>query len=375
MGQSVTIGTEAPTRLVAGAAHDLRNLLFVISAHSHRLQAMAEQAHPWSEDLRTIQEAADRCSELAAQILSEARILDQPARPLDINAVFHGVEPLLMQLIGDHVAMHASLTANLWPVTASSVQIEQILMNLVINARDAMPDGGELRITTENRTITGAVLGQPSHYVVLSVSDTGTGMAPDVQERMFEPYFTTKGSHGTGVGLATVRNITMLHAGHVEVTTAPGQGTTVRVILPRAPLPPQPVRVSPREEPCTATASLQVLIVESDPSAREFLRNALAAEGHRVAVAGNGAEAIGWYRTSDAALDVLVTDLFLPDVNALEIATLLRERSPDMRLVLLSDGQDLVQDEPGDVPVVVRPFTAAALSHALQRAVATGRTA
>jgi CheY-like chemotaxis protein len=375
MGQSVTVGTEAPTRLVAGAAHDLRNLLFVISAHSHRLQAMADQAHPWSEDLRTIQEAADRCSELAAQILSEARILDQPARPLDINAVFHGVEPLLMQLIGDHVAMHASLTPNLWPVTASSVQIEQILMNLVINARDAMPDGGELRISTENRTITGAVVGQPSHYVVLSVSDTGTGIAPDVQERMFEPYFTTKGSQGSGVGLATVRNITMLHAGHVEVTTAPGLGTTVRVILPRAPLPPPALRVPPREEPRTATANLQVLVVQSDPAAREFVRNALAAEGHRVAVAGNGAEAIGWCRTNDTPLDVLVTDLFLPDVNALEIATLLREQSPEMRLVLLSDGQDLVEDEPGDVPVVVRPFTAAALSHAIRRAVATGRVA
>jgi CheY-like chemotaxis protein len=372
MGQSVTIGTQAPTRLVAGAAHDLRNLLFVISAHSHRLQAMADQAHPWFEDLRTIQEASDRCSELAAQILSEARILEQPARPLDINAVFHGVEPLLMQLIGDHVAMHATLTPNLWPVTASSVQIEQILMNLVINARDAMPDGGELRIITENRTITGAAIGQPSHYVVLSVSDTGTGMAPDVQERMFEPYFTTKGTQGTGVGLATVRNITMLHAGHVEVTTAPGLGTTVRVILPRAPLPPQALRVPPREEPRTATASLQVLVVDSDAAAREFLRNALTEEGYRVAVAGNGAEAIGWCRTNDVPLDVLVTNLFLPDVNALEIATLLREQSPEMRLVLLSDGQDLVDDDPGGVPVVVRPLTAAALSHAIQRAVAAG---
>lgn len=375
MGQSVIIGTEAPTRLVAGAAHDLRNLLFVISAHSHRLQAMADQAHPWAEDLRTIQEAADRCSELAAQILSEARILDQPARPLDINAVIHGVEPLLTQLIGDHVVMQSALTPNLWPVTANSIQIEQIVMNLVVNARDAMPDGGELRITTENRTITGAVLGQASHFVVLSVSDTGTGIAPDVQERMFEPYFTTKGTRGTGVGLATVRNIAMLHAGHVEVTTAPGHGTTVRVILPRGPLPSAPVRVTPREEPRNLTASLRLLVVESDPSAREFLRTCLAEAGHQVAVAGNGAEAIGWCRTSDSPLDVLVTDLFLPDVNALEIATLLREQWPELRLVLLSDGQDVVADEPGDVPVVVRPFTAAALLQAVRRAATPGKAA
>ena len=375
MGQSVIIGTEAPTRLFAGAAHDLRNLLFVISAHSHRLQAMADQAHPWAEDLRTIQEASDRCSELAQQILSEARILDQPARPLDINAVVNGVEPLLTQLVGDHVVLNSALTPNLWPVSANSVQIEQIVMNLVVNARDAMPDGGEIRITTENRTITGAVLGQPSHFVVLSVTDTGCGIAPEVQERMFEPYFTTKGSRGTGVGLATVRNIAMLHAGHVEVTTALGQGTTVRVILPRAPLPSSPVRVLPREEVRNPAASLRILVVESDPSAREFLRSSLADAGHHVAVAGNGAEAIGWYRTSEDGLDVLVTDLFLPDINALEIATLLREQSPELRLVLLSDGQAIVDDEPGDVPVVVRPFTAPALLQAVSRATTQGKVA
>ena len=131
----------------------------------------------------------------------------------------------------------------------------------------------------------------------------------------------------------------MLHAGHVEVTTVPGHGTTVRVILPRAPLPSAPPRVLPREEVRTPTTSLRILVVESDPSAREFLRTCLAEDGHQVAVAANGAEAIGWCRTSDSPLDVLVTDLFLPDVNALEIATLLREQSPDLRLVLLSDGQ------------------------------------
>jgi CheY-like chemotaxis protein len=271
--------------------------------------------------------------------------------------------------------LQSALTPDLWPVTANSIQIEQIVMNLVVNARDAMPDGGELRITTENRMITGAVLGQPSHFVVLSVSDTGIGIAPDVQERMFEPYFTTKGSRGTGVGLATVRNIAMLHGGHVEVTTAPGHGTTIRVILRARRCPVQPVRVPAREEPRTPTVSLRILVVESDPAAREFLRTCLTEDGHQVAVAGNGADAIGWYRTSDSPLDVLVTDLFLPDVNALEMATLLREQSPDLRLVLLSDGQDVVADEPNDVPVVVRPFTAAALLQAVRRAATPGKAA
>jgi CheY-like chemotaxis protein len=133
--------------------------------------------------------------------------------------------------------------------------------------------------------------------------------------------------------------------------------------------------VLPGEEARTVAANLQILVVESDPSARDLLRQYLAGQGHHVAVAANGAEAIGWCRTAGTPIDVLVTDLFLPDVNALEIATLLREGSPDMRLVLLSDGQDLVEDEPSDVPIVVRPFTGPALSHAISRAMSRDRAA
>ncbi len=374
MRKLLTLGADtAATRVAAGAAHDLRNLLFVVSAHSHRLQAMAEPGHPWLDELRAMQEAADRCSELAAQIVQEAKMLDQPAHPLDVNAVVRGVEPLLTQLIGDGITLTTALGPHVWAITANTVQIEQIVMNLAVNARDAMPQGGRLHISTENRTITGAVLGQPSHFVVLSVSDTGTGIDPGVEERIFEPYFTTK-THagGTGVGLATVRNIALLHAGHVEVSTEPGVGTTIRVVLPRAPRPAAPLRVLPRD--AARTGRMRVLLVESDPSIREFLQECLVHDDHQVVSACNGAEAIGASHTTAEPLDLLITDLFLPDLNGLDLATRLREQWPHLQVVFLSDGHDPI-DEVGEVPILVRPFTSAALAAAIRRVNTPNRAA
>jgi CheY-like chemotaxis protein len=375
MRKLLTLGPDtAATRVAAGAAHDLRNLLFVVSAHSHRLQAMAEPGHPWLDELRAMQEAADRCSELAAQIVSEAKMLDQPARPLDVNAVVRGVEPLIAQLIGDGITLTTALGPHVWAITANTVQIEQIVMNLAVNARDAMPQGGRLHISTENRTITGAVLGQPSHFVVLSVSDTGTGIDPGVEERIFEPYFTTKtDAGGTGVGLATVRNIALLHAGHVEVSTEPDAGTTIRVVLPRAPRPAAPpLRVLPRD--VVRTGRMRVLLVESDPSIREFLQECLVHDAHQVVAASNGAEAIGAAHTTADGLDLLITDLFLPDLTGLDLATRLRAQWPDLPVVFLSDGHDAI-DEVGEVPILVRPFTSAALAAAILRVNTPNRAA
>jgi CheY-like chemotaxis protein len=382
MAKSVTIGTAASAKVTAGAAHDLRNLLFVVSAHAHRLLATAEKGHPWLEDIRSIQEAADRSTELASQILTEARMLDQPVRPIDVNAVIEGVEPLLAQMVGDRVRLTTALSAQVWPITANSVQIEQIVMNLAVNARDAMPSGGDLHITTENRSITGTALGQPAHFVVISVSDTGTGIEPAVQERMFEPYFTTKAaSGGTGVGLATVRNIALLHGGHVEVSTIPGEGTTFRVALPRAPLENGPSATRPsdpaaQERALSAVdAPARVLIVEHEPAQREFLSACLRDQGHQVAAVENGAEALGWSQTTAAPADVLITDLFLPDLNGLDVATRMREQWPGLRVVFLSDGHGPVDTYSADVPLVTKPFTATDLRAAMSQVMPPHRAA
>ena len=361
------------TRLAAGAAHDLRNLLFVVTAHCHRLLAAAEPGHPWKEDLHAIHDAADRCTTLAAQIVAEARIFEQSSRALDVNAAILGVEPLLAQLVGDAVALRLRLSPNSWPVSANTVQIEQVLLNLVVNARDAMPGGGTLTISTENRAVTGAAPGQASQFVVISVTDTGTGIEPAVQERMFEPYFTTKApGAGTGVGLATVRNIAMIHAGHIEVSTAPGQGTTFRVVLPRAAAETW-APTSPGGPGDPRTPSLRILLVASEPSACAFLRTCLEQDGHQVTVVANGAEAIGWSGTTDRPADVIVASLFLPDLNGLDVAGRLRLIWPGAGVVFLSDGFDPIGELPEAVPVLVKPFSAAAVAAAVRRATGQGR--
>ncbi len=246
-------------------------------------------------------------------------------------------------------------------------------MNLAVNARDAMAGGGELRIVTENRSITGAALGQASHFVVLSVSDTGTGIDPAVQERMFEPYFTTKASRGgTGVGLATVRNIALLHAGHVEVSTAPGQGTTFRVVLPRAPMT-APTLPLPGADAAPAFSGARVLVVEQEPSTRSFLAACLREEGHQVSVVENGAEAIGWSQTSGVPIDLLITDLFLSDVSGLDVASRLQDRWPGLGVLFVTDGHGIVEDPAADVPLVIKPFTASDLTQALRRVLPAGQ--
>ena len=381
MGTSVTQPEGVtPAQVAAGAAHDLRNMLFVVSAHCHRMLAEAPGDHPWLEDLQAIRDAADRCTELARQIVDEARLLEQPSVPLDVNAVVRGVEPLILQLIGDHIHLQSRLAPNVWPVTANSVQLEQILMNLAVNGRDAMPEGGTLTLATENRTITGVGPDGASHFVVLSVSDTGTGIDPATQERMFEPYFTTKaGQGGTGVGLATVRNIVLRHGGHIEVATAPGEGTTIRVVLPRAAAhtPPPAAPLQGREEPGTARPAArhgQALLVEAEDAARERLEALLRDAGYDVAAAGNGAEAIGWASVA-GPIDLLAVGLLLPDVNGMDIATCVRERWPGVAVIFLSDGFHPFEDAPADVPILSRPFTGSALTAALARLAADHRQA
>ena len=366
-------------RVAAGAAHDLRNLLFVVSAHCHRMLAEAPADHPWAEDLHAIGHAADRCSELARQIVDEARLLEQPSAPLDVNTVVRGVEPLITQLVGDHVALRSDLADNVWPVTANTVQLEQILMNLAVNARDAMPHGGTLTFATENRAVTGTAPGQAAHYVVLSVSDTGTGIDPTVQDRMFEPYFTTKAGHGgSGVGLATVRSIAVRHGGHIEVSTAPSAGTTVRVVLPRAtasgpPAAPGPGRAD-AAKPALKAEGARVVLVEPERAVRDSLEGLLCAAGYDVLAAGNGAEAIGG-SSLHGPIDLLVVSLFLPDINGLDVATRVREHWPEVAVVFLSDAVEPLDDLPAGVPVLARPFTVDAVMAAIGTATATRRQA
>ena len=360
--------------LTTGAAHDLRNVLFLINAHSERVLRGTTPDDPRYDDLRAIRDAAGRGAQLARQMVSAARELDRP-KPVDVNAVIGGLEPLLARMAGERVSLRVRPCRTCWPVSANAVQLEQVLMNLVVNARDAMPQGGRITISTENRTLTGGSRGG-AQLVVISVADTGTGIAPEVEAHIFDPFFTTReGSGGTGVGLSTVRAIALLNGGHVELSTTPGEGTTVRVVLPRSELapdgPPAAVVITPEQQ----SALRRVLLVENEAPIREFIRRSLSAEGFDVQTAATGAEALRLMDPSLAPVDVVVTDVNLPDAQGPDVARQLRAQSPGLRVVFISGGPDsLTRLSDAGEPVLAKPFTTSELVAALQSVLA-GRAA
>jgi two-component system cell cycle sensor histidine kinase/response regulator CckA len=356
------------SNLATGAAHDLRNVLFVIRAHCEQLLASTPPQDPRREGLDAIKDAIDRGARLASQLVANGRS-NARAQVVDVNETIRGIEPLVRRLVGDRVSVSTSLSRTPWLVPANAVQVEQIVMNLAVNARDAMPDGGRLTIATESRTLTGAGPGQPSQFVVIAVTDNGHGIDPAIQDRVFEPYFTTKGSQGTGVGLATVRAIALLNGGHVEMATSPGDGTTVRVVMPRARAGAEP----PASSASTTTMPgrrERILLVENERAIRDYLLRSLIAEGYDVETASSGAEALSLCDSPRPAVDVVVADVHLPDLDGPSVASRVRAVWPSVGLVFISgDGEGLgaIAGREG-VPVLAKPFTTAQLMTAVRSA-------
>ena len=374
MALPVSTPTEALS-IATGAAHDLRNVLFVITAHCERLLGEMPLADARIEDLRAIKEAATRGVALTRQMLSEAAEEHAP-RSANINDVIQGILPLVTRLAGDGVALTTALTPGTWPVSANPVQIEQIIMNLVANARDAMPDGGRLVIATENRNIAGVSTGGPTQCVVISVSDTGPGIDPAIQDKIFEPFFTTRAaSGGTGVGLATVRAIALTSGGHVEVSSAPGEGATFRVVLPRGEIGSAVAEAS--ADVAASPAATRILLVENERPIRDYLHRCLAAEGFDVRVASSGTEALHVCDPALAPIDLVVTDVHLPDVNGPDVAKRIQARWPEIGVVFMSGGVETLDDlsERGRVPVLAKPFTTSDLVRAVRTVLMSRRVA
>jgi two-component system, cell cycle sensor histidine kinase and response regulator CckA len=366
---------DAPlSSLATGAAHDLRNLLFVIRAHcDHLIEDVAPHDSRYA-DLEAIRDAADRGAVLTSQLVAAGRT-DDPPRPADVTETIRKFEPLIRRLVGDRVTVAMRLAATSWRVTANSVQIEQIVMNLALNARDAMPEGGCLTIATENRTLAGTIVGQPAQFVEISVTDSGEGIDPTIQHRIFEPYFTTKGADGTGVGLATVRVIAMLNGGHVEVITSPDAGTTMRVVLPRAPSAAVRADTSAAIAPGTATDRRRILLIENERAIGDYLQRALAAEGYDVSVVASGAEALGFCELQLQPVDVIVTDVHLPDLAGPVVANRLRAVWPGVGLVFMSGDSERLGElrNRSHAPVLAKPFTTAELVSAVRTALPAKR--
>jgi two-component system, cell cycle sensor histidine kinase and response regulator CckA len=372
MALPLSTQTEALS-IATGAAHDLRNVLFVITAHCERLLGEMPAADPRIEDLRAIQDAVGRGVALTRQMLSDAAEEHAP-RSANVNDLIRGIVPLVTRLAGDGVTLTTALTPGTWPVSANPVQIEQIIMNLVMNAREAMPGGGRLVIATENRSIAGGAADGATQFVVISVSDTGSGIDPSVQDKIFEPFFTTRAaSGGTGVGLATVRGIALSNGGHVEVSSAPGEGATFRVVLPRGEIGGA---VAPTEVAATSTAT-RILLVENERPIREYLHRLLSAEGYDVRVASSGTEALHVCDPSTAPIDLVLTDVHLPDVNGPDVAKRIQDRWPEVGVVFMSGGVETLDDlsERGRVPVLAKPFTTSDLVRAVRTVLTSRRVA
>jgi signal transduction histidine kinase len=331
---------EAVGQLAGGVAHDFNNLLTVITGYGEGL--LAELGGEPREAVREICLAAERAAALTRQLLAFGRQeLVQP-RVLDLNAVVLEFEGMLRRLVGENVRCQLSLDSSLGPVTADAGQLQQILLNLSLNARDAMPEGGNLVVRTHEidapaERAAGVAGSGPARYVCLSVSDDGCGMDAETQARIFEPFFTTKDpGKGTGLGLFTVYGIVKQSDGQIRVQSSPGRGTLVEVLLPRAADLGEPAASGPSLPEVEQRGSETILLVEDDAAVRRLIREALGSCGYRILEAGDGAEALAIAARHPEDLDLVVADVVMPRIGGVALVERLRKVRPKLRALLIS---------------------------------------
>jgi two-component system cell cycle sensor histidine kinase/response regulator CckA len=319
---------EAVGRLAGGVAHDFNNLLTVITLSSHMLLDMLKPG-PQAEQVKDIADAADRASALTRQLLTFGRKDVLAPKVVDVNAAVREAESMLRRLIGEDILLIVELDPEAWPVTIDPGHLSQVLMNLSVNARDAMPRGGTLVIGTRN----------VDHQVCLCVTDTGVGMPPEVRVRVFEPFYTSKGvGKGTGLGLAVVHGIVEQIGGRIEVESEPGRGTAFSVYLPASDLAETSSAAVMTQAPRSGHES--ILLVEDEASLRQLAARALRAHGFTVLLAADGAEALRVLESHPEPLDLLVTDVVMPNMDGRELADRLRARMPGLKVLFLSGYMD-----------------------------------
>lgn len=338
---------EAIGRLSGGVAHDFNNLLVVINGYSELLlNRHLEPTSPLREPVEQIRDAGKRAAGLTRQLLAFSRQQVLQPQILDLNAVVTDVEQMLGRLIGEDVNLLTALDPELGQVTADAGQIEQILMNLAVNARDAMPRGGNLTIETANidldetypRRLAGVA---PGPYVMLAVSDTGIGMDEETQSHIFEPFFTTKElGRGTGLGLATVYGIVKQSGGEVWVYSELGRGTSFKIYLPRLGRKASTLGAEPDAAPKMPVGTETVLLVEDEEIVRSLAREVLEMTGYTVLEAGNGREALAVAEQHPEPIHLLLTDVVMPQINGREVAERLAAAHPQMKVLYVSGYTD-----------------------------------
>jgi signal transduction histidine kinase/ActR/RegA family two-component response regulator len=328
---------EAIGHLAGGVAHDFNNILMVIQGYADMLLAEADDNGSTRSDLREIQEAARRGSDLTRQLLTFCRKQVLTARPVDLNAVLSDTGQMLTRLIGESIRLELRTAPVACPIEADRVQLEQVLINLAVNARDAMAGRGTLQVELDRVMVEADTRDLSSgQYVRLTVRDTGCGMDDATRERIFEPFFTTKlADEGSGLGLSTVYGVVKQLGGHISVESAPQQGTTFTIHFPATAKP----LATPRDAsaaPAVARRAETVLLVEDDRAVRTVVGSVLHRHGYTVLKAATPREALRIARAHAASIDLVLTDVIMPEMSGPEMVTLLAQQHPETRAVYLS---------------------------------------
>ncbi len=366
---------ESVGRLAGGVAHDFNNLLTVISGSATLAQRALPADHAAAQDIDEIQSAAKRAAELTRQLLAFARRQVLVKKVFDARDLLAGIERMLSRLVGEQVALKLEITADPLPVSADRGQLEQVIMNLVLNARDAMPEGGTVTIAARRAPLPSeAGVAVEPEYVELAVSDTGAGMSPEVKTRVFEPFFTTKElGRGTGLGLATSFGIVTQHEGHLLLDSQQGRGSSFRVYLPVAAGVAEEnsksiVRTLPRGRE-------RVLLVEDDPHVRAVAARVLQDAGYGVQTASGGREALAYLQATN--YDALVTDVVMPGLSGVELAEQAIVLRPRLGVVLMSGYSNALLEAPAIADrrpeFVQKPFSGSRLVEAVQHALHEAR--
>ena len=359
-------------QLAGGVAHDFNNLLTVIFGHCEMLAMKLPQESPGRDSVDQIGRAAERAAALTRRLLAFSRQQVLEPQLLDLNLLVADMEKMLQRLIGENVRLITILQPDLNRVLADPGQIDQIIMNLAVNGRDAMPKGGRLTLQTRDLELDAKTQsGQPpGRYVLLAVTDTGCGMTPEVQARIFEPFFTTKSvRQGTGLGLAMVSDIVRQNAGHIVVHSLPGIGTTFKIYLPAVgELAKQPLQS--RAPVKLVRSSETILLVEDEASVREITALLLVSLGYQVKEASSGQEALHLAQGNREKIDLLMTDLLMPGMSGNELAEVLRANDAGLKVLFLSGHSGDTLARHGvvytEVAFLQKPFTLDALSRKLR---------
>jgi two-component system, cell cycle sensor histidine kinase and response regulator CckA len=363
---------EAIGRLAGGVAHDFNNLLSVITGYSDLLLESLASSEPDRRRVEQIKQAANCAAVLTRQLLMFSRQHVVQPVILDVNKTVGNIEKMLRRLIKENIEFTVLLNQNLNRVKADRGQIEQIVLNLVVNARDAMPNGGKLRIQTSNARAAHGTSIPPGRFVLLEVSDTGTGMDQQTQRHIFEPFFTTKEmGKGTGLGLATVYGIVKQSNGHIEVRSTLGHGSSFRIYLPAA------EQTEADQEPGnnsaeTALSGETVLVVEDAKLLRDLICEALSASGCTVLRAEDGREASRLVNERKGAIDLLLTDVIMPGMSGPALAKQVRSLRPQTKVLYMSgySGEFLPEMMTPGVSFIQKPFTVADLARKIRKLLA-----